>query len=66
MKAAEMRELGIEELQGKVMVWEEELFRARCSKVVGQLQQTHQIQGLRRDIARAKTLLKEKTGNAPK
>lgn len=62
MKATEMRTLAPDELAGKVVAWEEELFRARCNKVVGQLQQTHLIPGLRRTIARAKTILNEKRG----
>jgi large subunit ribosomal protein L29 len=62
MKAAELRTLSADELAGKVTAWEEELFRARCNKVVGQLQQTHTIPDLRRAIARAKTILNEKRG----
>lgn len=60
MKAAEMRNLSREELQAKLAGWEEELFRAHCSKAVGQLTQTHTIRVLRRTVARAKTLLNEK------
>jgi large subunit ribosomal protein L29 len=64
MNAAEMRNLAAEELAGKVQAWEEELFRSRCNKVVGQQQQTHLITALRRTIARAKTLLNEKSRDA--
>ena len=60
MKAVEMRSLSREELQTKLSGWEEELFRARCGKAVGQLTQTHTIRVLRRTVARAKTLLNEK------
>ncbi|HUJ75138.1 MAG TPA: 50S ribosomal protein L29 [bacterium] len=65
MNAEEMRALSAGELAGKVQSWEEELFRARCEKVVGQLKQTHQIQVLRRNVARAKTILNEKSRHAP-
>lgn len=60
MKATEMRTLSPDELATKVTGWEEELFRARCEKVVGQLTATHTIPDLRRTIARAKTILSEK------
>jgi len=62
MKASELRTLSADELAGKIAAWEEELFRARCNKVVGQLQQTHIIPDLRRGIARARTILNEKRG----
>ena len=64
MKAAEMRNLSREDLAGKLTSWEEELFRARCNLAVGQFTQTHQIQVLRKTIARAKTLLNEMSRNA--
>ena len=60
MNATEMRTLKADELATKVTAWEEELFRARCEKVVGQLTATHTIPDLRRTIARAKTILSEK------
>jgi len=60
MKATEMRTLAADELASKVTAWEEELFRSRCEKVVGQLTATHTIPDLRRTIARAKTILSEK------
>lgn len=60
MKVTEMRTLSADELSAKVTAWEEELFRARCEKVVGQLKATHTIPALRKNIARAKTILNEK------
>jgi large subunit ribosomal protein L29 len=64
MKAAEMRNLSPADLAGKMSGWEEELFRARCNLAVGQFNQSHQIQVLRKTIARAKTLLNEKSRDA--
>jgi len=64
MKAADMRALSREELAGKLAGWEDELFRARCNLAVGQLTQTHQIGVLRKIVARAKTLLNEKSRDA--
>ena len=64
MKAAEMRYLSREELAGKLTGWEDELFRVRCNLAVGQMTQPHQINVLRKTIARAKTLLNEKSRDA--
>lgn len=64
MNAHDQRALSNEELAGRVTSWEEELFRAHCNRVVGQLQNTNVLRALRRDIARAKTILNEKKQNA--
>ena len=63
MKAHEMRSLADEELASRLVGWEEEYFRARCNRSVGQLQDTSQVRKLRRDIARGKTILSEKSRN---
>ncbi len=55
-----MRSLADEELASRLTGWEEEYFRARCNKAVGQLQNTNLLPSLRHDIARAKTILNEK------
>ena len=64
MKTEEMRGLNSEELDSRVASWQEELFRARCDKVVGQLADTSKIPVLRRRIARAKTIINEMSSNA--
>jgi large subunit ribosomal protein L29 len=64
MKAHEMRSLAQEELATRVTTWEEEYFKARCNRTVGQLQDTSQLRKLRRDIARGRTILSEKVRNA--
>ncbi|MCZ6557487.1 MAG: 50S ribosomal protein L29 [SAR324 cluster bacterium] len=66
MKPTEMRSLAAEELEGRVETWREEIFRAQCNKAVGQLQNTNVLGELRRDIARAKTIIKEKNRDAAK
>ncbi len=58
-----MRSLAAEELASRVSGWEEEYFRARCEKSVGQLTNTNLVRQLRRDIARGITILNEKTVN---
>ena len=60
MKASELRQLSSEELQLKVKSLEENLFRLRCNKTIGQLEDTSTITKSKKDVARAKTILTEK------
>lgn len=60
MKASELRQLSSEELQLKVKSLEENLFRLRCNKTIGQLEDTSAMNKAKKDIARAKTILTEK------
>lgn len=66
MKAKEIRELSVEEIAGKVDSLEEELFNLRFQAKMGQLSNPLQLRFVRREIARTKTVLKEKstTGKA--
>lgn len=66
MKASDFRLLTEEELINKIKVSEENLFRLRCNKAVGQLEDTSAIKFARKDIARAKTVLNEKIRNERK
>ncbi len=65
MKIDEMRQLSSEELGARVADWQEELFRAKCNKVIGQLTDTTRIRIMRRQIARAMTIVNEMNRNAP-
>lgn len=60
MKASEFRELSTEDLKDKISSLEENLFRLRCNRAVGQLEDKCAIRVGRRDIARAKTILRQK------
>jgi len=60
MKTEELRGLSPEELNAKTGEWEEQIFRLRCEKKTGQLENTSQIPLFRKNIARAKTILNEK------
>ncbi|MBA3980881.1 MAG: 50S ribosomal protein L29 [Alcanivorax sp.] len=62
MKASELRDKSVEELQGELNGLLEQQFKQRMKQASGQLSQTHQIGEVRRDIARVKTVLKEKQG----
>ncbi len=62
MKPVEWRDLGLEELAAKASELRNELFSARIRKETGQLENTAKLRLLRRDIARAETILREKRG----
>lgn len=62
MKASELRQKSVEELNNQLLELLREQFKLRMQKSTGQLSQTHQLKQLRRDIARVKTLLTEKAG----
>ena len=62
MNAAEYRELSVEELSAKAIELRGELFNVRIKKATGQLESTAMLRELRRQIARAETILGEKRG----
>ena len=62
MKSSEFRELSVEELEAKSRELRGELFNVKIKKSTGQLENTAKLTLLRRDIARAETILCEKRG----
>ena len=60
MKAAEVRELDVEELQRRVTATRRELFNLRFQHATGQLENTGQLKEVRRNIARLLTVLNQK------
>ncbi len=60
MKADKVREMSAEELTAKERELHEQLFKLRFQKSIGQLDNALKIRETRRDIARVKTILKEK------
>ena len=60
MKAAEVRELSLDELRGREKDLDDQLFRMRIQKSMGQLEAPARLKGLRRDLARIKTILRER------
>lgn len=60
MKAAEVRELTVDDLQARVKELDDQLFRLRIQKSMGQLEAPAKVKGLRKDLARIKTILQEK------
>ncbi|MFP4163528.1 MAG: 50S ribosomal protein L29 [Chitinispirillaceae bacterium] len=61
MKATEIRELSAEEITEKIDSLEEELFNLRFQAKMGQLSNPLQLRFVRRQLARTKTVLKEKS-----
>jgi large subunit ribosomal protein L29 len=59
-KVAEFRDLGVDELAARVKDLDDRLFRLRLQKSMGQLEAANKVRALRRDLARVKTVLREK------
>ena len=64
MKAAEIQKLSGEDLQAKLKEARAELFNLRFQKATGQLGNPLSIRDIKRDIARVKTVLRERELNA--
>ena len=62
MKAQDLRAKSVEELNAELVNLLREQFNLRMQSATGQLQQTHTLKAVRRDIARVKTVLNEKAG----
>jgi large subunit ribosomal protein L29 len=60
MKAQELRGLNQGELQKKLDDLYEEIFHLRFQKTIGQLPDTNRLKAVQRDIARIKTVLRER------
>ena len=63
-KIAELRELGVAELEQRERELAEQVFRLRLQKSMGQEEAAGKVQQTRRDLARVKTLLRERTSAA--
>ena len=61
MKANELRDLNVAELQEKLLSQKKELFNLRFQLATGQLENPIQIRNVRRDIASMNTIITEKT-----
>ena len=60
MKVTEFRDLRVDELRQRESEMDDQLFRLRIQKSMGQLEAAHKLKALRRDLARVKTVLREK------
>jgi large subunit ribosomal protein L29 len=64
MKASELRQKSADELNNELLGLLREQFNLRMQQGTGQLSQPHRMKAVRRDIARIKTILNQKTGSA--
>jgi large subunit ribosomal protein L29 len=60
MKVTDVRELAADELRQREQELDDQLFRLRIQKSMGQLEAAQKLKALRRDLARVKTVLREK------
>ena len=58
----DLRDLSNDELQAKAVDLKKELFNLRFQQAMGQIENPMRLRTLRRDIAKTKTILKEKYG----
>jgi large subunit ribosomal protein L29 len=61
MTANELRDLSVDELRHREHELEDQLFRMRMQKALGQLDVPLKVRAARRDLARVKTVLRQKT-----
>ena len=60
MKVLEVRELAVEDLRQRVQDLDDQVFRLRIQKSMGTLEAPGKVTTTRRDLARIKTVLREK------
>ena len=60
MTSKEIRDLSQAEITTKIREIRESLLQSRLRKQTGQVEKTHELRSLRKDIARLETILKQK------
>ena len=60
MKVTEVRDLAVDELRQREKELDDQLFRLRIQKSMGQIEAAGKLKALRRDLARVQTVLREK------
>ena len=60
MKASEIKDLSVEELQSKAAELEQEVFNLRFQLHTGHLENSSKLSQIRKDVARVKTVLNQK------
>jgi large subunit ribosomal protein L29 len=63
-RARELRDLSNDELQAKKAELKKEMFNLRVQQAMGQIENPMRLRTLRKDIAKTKTVLREKHGRA--
>ena len=60
MKVTEIRELTVDDLRARVKDLDDQIFRLRIQKSMGQLEAPAKVREIRRDVARIRTIIREK------
>ena len=60
IEAADLRKKSVDELEKELLTLLKDQFTYRMQRSTGQLSQPHLLKGVRRDIARIKTVIQEK------
>ena len=66
MKVTDIRPMTIDQIDDEVLKLKKEQFNLRFQRATGQLENTSRVREVRRDIARLKTVAKNKRSGAPK
>ena len=59
MKATDIKEMSVDEMNNKLEDLKQELFNLRLQLAVNQLENTARLKAVKKDIARIKTVLRE-------
>lgn len=62
MKASEIRDMTVQELENKLVELKKELFALRFQLAVNQLDNPARVKAVKKDIARIMTIMREKSG----
>ena len=63
MKANEIKDMTVDELNSKLAELKQELFNLRFQHAVNQLENPKRLQALKKDIARVKTFIRKQESN---
>ena len=63
MKANEIKDMTVDELNSKLAELKQELFNLRFQHAVNQLENPKRLQAVKKDIARVKTFIRKKESN---
>lgn len=66
MKASEVRDMTPDQLQDELLKLKKTQFNLRFQGASGQLEKVHQMRQMRRDIARVKTIQRQRAAEAKK
>jgi large subunit ribosomal protein L29 len=65
MKASDARAMTVDQIDDEVLKLKKEQFNLRFQRATGQLENTSRVRVVRRDIARLKTVARQKRAGAP-